>query len=317
MRVAGIIVNYRTPELTCKAVASLLTEWSARERFPIYLVDNASPDDSVTALNQAIAREGWQDSVVLIEAPTNGGFGYGINLAVRHTLAAGQKPDYYYILNPDALVEPGSLSRLVAFLDGHPQAGLAGSHIRGTDGNTQVAAFRFPSLLGELENAAGMGFVTRLLGKYAVSLPPPTVDRAVDWISGTSMLIRRAVFESVGFFDEEFFLYFEEVDFCRRAREAGIESWFVADAPITHIGAASTGMMDETRPMPSYWFHSRLRYLRKHHGIAYAAGCDLARVLGMLAWRTKERALGRPGKWRPHLLRDFCAAGWKSLSGER
>ena len=315
MLIAGIIINYRTAELTCKAVASLRAEWRAREPFLIYLVDNASGDDSVPAFKQAIEREGWRDEVVLIEAPRNGGFGYGINLAVRRALEAKEPPDYFYVLNPDALVEPGSLSRLVAFLDHHPEAGLAGSHIRGTDGQTQVAAFRFPSLWGEIENAAGMRLVTRLLGKHAISLPPPPADCEVDWISGTSVLIRRSTFDIVGFFDEDFFLYFEEVDFCRRARDAGLKTCFVANAPITHIGAASTGMMDETRPMPAYWFDSRYRYYRKHHGAAYASACDVGRVLGMLAWHAKERVLGRPGKWRPHLLRDFCAAGWKNLRG--
>ena len=76
-------------------------------------------------------------------------------------------------------------------------------------------------------------------------------------------------------------------------------------------------MMDETRPMPGYWFDSRHRYFRKHHGATYAAACDVARVLGMLAWRAKERALSRPGKWRPGMLRDLCLASWRHLRGGR
>jgi len=232
---------------------------------------------------------------------------------VRRAIAAGNVPDYFYILNPDALVEPGSLARLISFLDQHPKAGLAGSHIRGTDGKSQVAAFRFPSLLGEIENAARVGPLTRLLRKHVVSLPTPASDCEVDWISGTSMLIRNSTFESVGLFDEKFFLYFEETDFCRRAKEAGIQSWFVAAAPITHIGAASTGMIDETRPMPPYWFDSRHRYFRKHHGPSYAVACDVTRLVGMLIWRTKERLVGRPGRWRPNLFRDLLAASWKNL----
>ena len=315
MSIAGIIVNYRTPELTVKAVGSLREETKSLAPSCVYVVDNASADGSAALLTQAIEQEGWRDWVVLIEAASNGGFGYGINLAVRRALAAKEPPDYFYVLNPDALVEPGSLARMVAFLDRHPEAGLAGSHIRGTDGRTLVSAFRFPSLLGEIENAASLGPVTWLLRGHAVSLPSPLSDCEVDWISGTSMLIRRSTFETVGLFDEEFFLYFEEVDFCRRARKAGIQSYFVADASITHIGGASTGMMDETRAMPSYWFESRHRYFRKHHSAAYAAACDLARVLGMLIWHAKERMFGRPGKWRPHLLRDFCAASWKNLRG--
>lgn len=313
MILTAVVINYGTPELSIEAVASLQAEMKPFAPFRIYLVENASPDDSLVVLQRAIAQRGWQDSVALVAAPRNGGFGYGINLAVARALATGDAPEYFYVLNPDALVEPGSLARLVAFLDRHPDAGLAGSNIHDPEGKSQAAAFRFPSLLGELEDAARVGLLTQLLRKHVISPPSPAVDCAVDWISGTSMLIRRSTFARVGFFDEDFFLYFEEIDFCRRASSVGIQSWFVADAPITHIGAVSTGMMDQTRPMPPYWFESRHRYFRKHHGAAYSAACDVARVLGMITWLGKERALGRPGKWRPHLLRDFLAASWKDL----
>jgi N-acetylglucosaminyl-diphospho-decaprenol L-rhamnosyltransferase len=217
------------------------------------------------------------------------------------------------VLNSDAFVGPGSLDRLVGFMDAHPDAGLAGSHIRGTDGETQVAAFRFPSLLGEFESSANLGPVTQLLRNHVVSLPVPESDREVDWISGTSMLIRREVFETAGFFDEEYFLYYEEIDFCRTARNAGFKSYFVANAPITHVGAASTGLIDETRRMPAYWFDSRYRYFRKHHGVVYATACDLTRIAGTLVWHAKERALLRPSKGRPNMLRDLLAASWKNL----
>jgi GT2 family glycosyltransferase len=208
MAVAGIIVNYRTADLSLAAVRSLLAEMRSLPRARVYLVDNASADDSVPTFEQAIEREGWRNTVVLVEAPGNGGFGYGINLAVRRALTADEPPAYFYVLNPDALVEPGSLARLLAFAERHPEVGLAGNHIRGTDGQTQVAAFRFPSLLGEIESTANVGLLTRLLSQHAVNLPLPAADCAVDWISGTSMLIRRSTFETVGLFDEEFFLYF-------------------------------------------------------------------------------------------------------------
>ena len=315
MSVAGVIVNYRTAELALEAVSSLLAEMQSLPGGRVYLVDNASGDDSLATFAQAIERRGWQSAVVLIAAPRNGGFGYGVNLAVRRALATEPLPDYLYVLNPDAQVEPGSLARLLAFAERHPQAGLAGSHIRGTDGQTQVAAFRFPSLWGELEGTANIGLLTRLLARHAVSLPLPDADREVDWISGTSMLIRRSTFEAVGLFDEEFFLYFEEVDFCRRAKLAARPAWFVAGAPITHIGAVATGMRDESRPMPGYWFDSRHRYLRKHHGAAYAVLCDVAQVLGTFAFQAKQRVLGRSGNPRPHLLRDMCAKSWQHLRG--
>jgi len=141
----------------------------------------------------------------------------------------------------------------------------------------------------------------------------PEADCPVDWISGTGMLIRRETFQRAGLFDEGFFLYFEEIDFCRTARDAGFKSYFVAGAPITHIGAASTGMVDESRRMPTYWFDSRYRYFRKHHGVLYATACDLGRTAGMLLGYAKERALLRPIKVRPNMLRDLLAASWRNL----
>jgi N-acetylglucosaminyl-diphospho-decaprenol L-rhamnosyltransferase len=313
MLIAGIIINYRTPDLTIQAVNALRDEARTLVPFCIYLVDCASGDDSVLLFRQAAQRDGWEDEVVLMEAPRNGGFGYGINQAVRRALALTTPPSYFYILNSDAFADPGSLARLVAFLDGHPECGLAGSHIRGTDGKSQAAAFRFPSMLSELESSARLGLLTQLLRKYVVALPEPQTDCEVDWISGTSMLIRRSTFEQAGLFDENFFLYFEEIDFCHSARKVGIKACFVADAPITHLGGVSTGMTDTTRRMPAYWFDSRYRYFRKHHGMAYATGCDLARALGMVIGYAKERALGRPKADRPHLFRDFLSASWKNF----
>jgi hypothetical protein len=131
------------------------------------------------------------------------------------------------------------------------------------------------------------------------------------------MLIRRQVFEQVGPFDEGFFLYFEETDFCRSARGAGWKVCYVADAPVTHLGSVSTGLADASRRLPRYWFDSRHRYLHKHHGRVYTALCDGAFVLGTLACRVKERLLGRDVGERPHLIRDFLAASARDLSGWR
>jgi N-acetylglucosaminyl-diphospho-decaprenol L-rhamnosyltransferase len=312
MRIAGIIVNYRTADLTIRVARSLRDELKPLAPFRLYLVDNDSADGSAARFREAALHESW-DEVEIIEAPKNGGFGYGINQAVRKALELPEPPEYFYILNSDAFADPGSLRNMVAFLDEHPEAGLAGSHIHGPDGTSQVAAFRFPSLFSELESSANLGLLTRLLRNHVVSLPVPESSCEVEWIPGTSMLIRRSTFEKAGLFDEAFFLYFEEIDFCRSARQVGCKAYYVANAPITHIGAVSTGMGDHTRRMPAYWFASRRRYFSKHHGTVYATACDVARIGGMLLWHLKERLAGRSAKTRPRLLRDFLADSLKSL----
>ena len=148
-------------------------------------------------------------------------------------------------------------------------------------------------------------------------MPEPATDCEVDWISGTSMLIRRQVFEQIGLFDEGFFLYFEETDFCHSARRAGWKTFYVADAPVTHLGSASTGLADPSRRLPRYWFDSRHRYLVKHHGRAYAALCDGAFVAGTALWRIKEYLLRRDRKERPHLIRDMLASSVRDLADWR
>jgi GT2 family glycosyltransferase len=156
------------------------------------------------------------------------------------------------------------------------------------------------------------------LRRHIVAMPAPPEDVEVDWLPGTSMMIRREVFDAGVYFDEEFFLYFEEVDFAREMRRAGFRAYYVADAPIIHIGSVSTGVGDLSRPLPGYWFESRHRYFTKHHGRGYAAACDAAWVLGHQAFLIKQTLLGRSRATRPNLFRDFVRASLRQLrNGKR
>jgi N-acetylglucosaminyl-diphospho-decaprenol L-rhamnosyltransferase len=317
MRVVATVVNYQTPELTGKAVTSLLAQLRPLGSHRIYVVDNASGDDSLPRLRHAGESDGWGDSVVFIASDRNGGYGYGINLALKRAQAEVGPFDFLYVLNSDATVDDGSLQRLLDFMDADPSVGIAGSRIHGPDGPTQVSAFRFPSVLGELEQTLRLGVATRLLDGHRIPMPEPASSCAVDWISGTSMLIRSKVFEQIGPFDEGFFLYFEETDFCRSARRAGFKVGYVVGAPVTHLGSVSTGLADSSRRLPRYWFDARHRYLLKHHGRAYTALCDGVFVLGTTLCRLKERLLGRGDGERPHLLRDLLASSARDLVGWR
>lgn len=305
MKIAGIIVNYRTADLTAQAARALSADMASIGPSHLYVVDNDSQDGSYETLVKAAASEGWASRATLIAAPRNGGYGYGINLAVRQALALPQPPEYLYALNSDAFGTPGALRRLIEFMDTHPDAGIAGSTIQYPDGTYQAAAFRFPSVYSELEELANLGVITRMFKRRVVALESPPHSQEVDWVAGTSMLIRRAVFEQVGLFDEGFFLYFEETDFCRRARAGGWKSYFVASAEINHLESVSTGMLDETRRMPQYWFDSRHRYFIKHHGRAYAVACDAASITGHALGRGKRLLLRRPLEGRPHIVRDL------------
>lgn len=303
MDVVAIIVNYRTADTTVEAVTAVLGELRELENSRVIVVDNDSRDGSFEKLDRVFADPSWANRVSVVDSKHNGGYGYGINVGVRRALALPDPPRYVYVINPDAVVDPGALKRLLSFMDQHPQAGLAGCHIYSPSGE-QVRAFRFPSFWGEMESTAKTKIVSQLLRDHQLTLSP-TESCEVDWVSGTSMLIRTAVLQAGLLFDEGFFLYFEEVDFARRVHNAGWKVYYVADASVSHIGSLSTGMTDEARPMPGYWFQARRRYFVKHHGPAYGAACDLAWACGYAICYAKTRLLRRAEVFRPRLWRDF------------
>lgn len=304
MNVVAIVVNYRTAEAAIQSVQALRVELGKLGDSKVIVVDNDSPDDSFERLTRAAGELGWAPQVVLLQSGYNGGYGYGINVGAREAMAWPSPPRYLYIINSDASPLPGALERLVQFMDENPSVGLAGSTVHNDDGSF-VSAFRFPSLFSEFESNANLGVVSRLLGKHRVPLEPPGRTLPVDWVPGTSMMIRTTAFARVGRFDEDFFLYFEEIDLCRRIRDAGFEVSFVEGAGVKHIGSLATGMGDESKRMPGYWFAARRRYFVKHHGRLYAAACDAAFLGGHVLRKAADRVLSRESGSRPHLGRDL------------
>jgi N-acetylglucosaminyl-diphospho-decaprenol L-rhamnosyltransferase len=303
MDVATIVVNYRTAAATIDAVAALSGDLDKLTAPLVVVVDNDSRDGSFERLREVFAEAKWLGRVMVVDSRHNGGFGFGVNFGVRHVLEKHETPRYFYVLNPDATIDRGALIGLVAFMGDHPDAGLLGNVVRNQAADV-VKAFRFPSALGELEGSACLGLLTRLLRNHVVAMDPPD-SREVDWVSGVSMLFRSEVFSTVGFFDEGFFLYFEEIDLARRVRQFGWKIYFVADVGVGHVGGLSTGFKDETRSIPRYWFDSRRRYFVKHHGRFYAAACDAAWICGHAIFKAKINLMRRQQAVRPNLGRDF------------
>ena len=212
MSVLGIVLNYRTYELTERAIDAALV---ALDRVPgsaLVVVDNDSGDGSYERLVALAATPSRKGRFEVVASGRNGGFGAGNNVAIRRALVGDARPEFVYVLNSDAFPEPDAVAALVAYLRAHPQVGLAGSSIVGVDGTPHETAFRFPSIASELETAMQLGVLTRLLESRRVPRPMPTESTVVDWVAGASLLVRREVFERVGLFDETFFLYFEETD---------------------------------------------------------------------------------------------------------
>lgn len=306
MKLGAILLNWRTPDMTIEALDALVLELRHRDDgWRVVIVDNDSGDGSEDVLRRAVEerRRGSAlfQNVDVVQSGFNGGFGAGNNFGIRQLLEGPHVPDYIYILNSDAFVERGCVDALIDHLDAHSEVGIVGSYVHGTDGEPHVTAFRFPSIQSEIEGSLRLGVVTRALKDYEVPIGIPESTQDVDWLAGASMMIRRRVLEQIGLFDESFFLYFEETDLCRRAREAGHRVVYVKESSVAHIGSASTGMKTWTK-VPDYWFDSRRHYFLKNHGRGYLAAATAARLAGTAVWQLRRRVQGKPDEDPPGFL---------------
>jgi hypothetical protein len=304
--VAVVIVSYRSAPLT---IASLRSVQEERRRGSVdiraFVVDNASGDHPL--LLRAIEENGWESWITAILAPSNGGFAYGNNLGIQKAFEE-RPPDYVYLLNPDAQVRPGAIATLVNFLEDHRDVGIAGSSFENLDGSDWPIAFRFPSPISELCGALELGVVSRLLERWEVARQMSRAAQPVDWICGASMMIRSQVFAAIGGLDENYFLYFEETDFCRRARNAGFPTWYVPESRVMHIAGQSTKVTERTsgpKRLPAYWFESRRRYFAVTFGIRRAILIDLLVLLAYPVGLLKRLTLRRRPAGTPHFLRDL------------
>jgi len=301
-------VNYRTAELAIACLRSLIQELPLLPSLRVSVVDNDSQDGSAEMLESAIETEGWGDWATLIPSDKNGGYAYGNNLAIRPALASSTPPDYVLLLNPDTQVRPGALKAMLDYMEAHPQIGITGSGIEEADGTLWPIAFRFPSLFSELDQALRLGIVSKLLSRWVVAQRMGSTPQEIDWVPGASMMIRRQVFESVGFMDEGYFLYYEETDFCLQAKRAGWPCWYLPQSRIMHIGGQSTGVTDrfsEPKRLPQYVFDSRRRYFVKNHGRLYAMATDLFWLSGFIVWQVRRTIQRKPDSHPPQMLTDF------------
>jgi GT2 family glycosyltransferase len=262
----------------------------------VIVVDNASGDASVAVIAAAIEDRGWGAWAEVIEQPRNGGFAYGNNRGLERVRQLD--PDFTAVvcLNPDALVRPDAIAALLGHLEGHADAGIAGASIEDEHGQRQRSAHPFPSPLGELDGAAQLGMLSRLIrSKRSPATGGGAAPQRCDWVSGACMAIRREVLDRIGPLDEGYFLYFEETDFCYRAQRAGFSCWYVPAAQVVHREGASTGIREAGRRRPAYWFASRRRFFAKVHGLSGLVAADVLWSLGR-ASLVLRRALGLGGR---------------------
>jgi N-acetylglucosaminyl-diphospho-decaprenol L-rhamnosyltransferase len=264
MRLAIIILIYRTPKLVIDCLASLEQEVQI-DRDSVIVVDNASGDNSVELITQAIATHQWENWVKVIPSPINGGFSEGNNIGIKTVEA-----DAYLLLNSDTIVRKGAISSLLKAMETHPEAGLISPRLEWPDSTPQISCFRYHSPMSELINSAATGLVTQLLQQCDVPIPVSNTPIEPQWTSFACVLVRREVIEQIGLMDEGYFMYYDDVDYCRRARNAGWKILHWPEARVVHLrggsGSVKSDIATRKRPRP-YLYASRSRYFAKLYGV--------------------------------------------------
>jgi N-acetylglucosaminyl-diphospho-decaprenol L-rhamnosyltransferase len=284
-KIAAIIINYKTPGLTLDCLASLEAEIRDLADSQAIVVDNSSGDDSVATLEKEIKSRRWGDWVAIVQSTTNVGFSGGNNLGVataRNQIAF----DAYLLANSDTIVRRGALKVLSNALWSRPTIGLVGPRLEWPSGEIQASCFRAISPARELAAAAKTGVLSRLVGgdlPIAIDSMNGTEAEVVEWISFACVLIRAEAFAAIGPMDERFFMYFEDVDYGRRANRAGWQIAYAPEARVVHLrGGRTAGEFEqqEQKRRPRFYYESRSRYLAKYYGRTGPLRANLCWTLG-------------------------------------
>lgn len=306
----AIVVSFNSARDLPACLASLEAQQGVA--LAIHVVDNASSDGSADLVRRDFPR------VRLTANVRNLGFARANNQALE---SAGEAAAYYALINPDTILPPGAIAACVEYLEHHPASGVAATRLVNPDGSLQRSCHSFldvPNLIGET-----FGLHRLLPGLRPFTsfyMPWFAHDRIaeVDWVPGAFLVARSEVVRRAGPLDEEFFMYGEEMDWCRRIRDAGWTVVFLPDPPVVHVGGASS------KPVAGAMFvenlKGRVRFLRKHDGAFAAVAARVLLAVAMavrLAWRETQAVVVRvrggtlDGPLR--LKREMFRAAWRWL----
>jgi GT2 family glycosyltransferase len=257
------IINYKTAGLTIGCANSVLADLGPVDGL-VVIVDNFSNDGSVQELQTWAAAHPQKARIRIIASPTNTGFSGGHNQAI----AAAQSA-FVLVLNSDAEVRPGFFAAIMAATARDEKAGLFAPGLEHDDGNLHTSCFRFHTPLSEFERGAANRHVTKMLGNHTVPLAIPPDPGEIQWASFACILLRSRMIRELGQMDEGYFLYFEDVEYCWRARQAGWRIAYVPEARAVHFRGGSGPVKDlqkAKKRLPPYYYASRTRLLYQQYG---------------------------------------------------
>lgn len=310
--VSIIIVSWNVADLLAQCLRSLQAagldpEQQADLSTEIIVVDSASSDDTISMLQEQFPQ------VRLLAQPANVGFSRGNNIGLEAALGR-----YLLLLNPDTEVISDAVQQMLAYMDAHPEVGIIGPHTLNSDGTTQSTRRRFPTrALAFFESTWLQPYAPRsMLDSFYVTDQPDTSTTEVDWVQGSALMARRAVYEQIGGLDTGYVMYSEELDWCRRAKAAGWRVIYLGSAQITHHGGKSSDQAGAWKHI--YFQQSKLRYYRKYHGRGFAAllrGFLLANYAAQLLLERAKGALGHKRELRQErarIYREVLRSGLKN-----
>lgn len=303
--IAIIIVSWNVRDYLADCLRSVYAEFRRTHlQGDVWVVDNASTDGTQELLTNLFP------STHLLTNNNNQGFGAANNqgmIAASSEESSG--PRFFLFLNPDTLVRPGAIKSLVKCMEDKPEAGVVGARLVYGDGRFQHSAFRFPGvaqLLFDLLSIPDRLYDTRLNGRYPRRYYRPEKHPfAIDHPLGAAMLVRRDVADATGGFDESYYMYCEEIDWCWRIRDAGWSIYAVPEAEIVHFGGKSTKQM-QARSIVDLW-SSRAQLYKQHHS---RLKLKLSRSIVMKAMNRKAN-----GSEHDELKKAYkqAAEAWRAL----
>jgi len=250
-----VIVNYNTCDLLRECLHSLFAS-EGDVTYQVTVVDNGSQDGSAAVIRREFPQ------VHLLENPENVGYAQANNQGLR-----SQKAHYYLLLNPDTLLPPEALSRMLSFMEEHPKAGIAGPRLIMADGRLDLACRRsFPTPEVSFYRLSGLSRLfpkSKRFGRYNLTYLDPDQVAEVDSVVGAFMMIRGDTLEEVGYLDEQFFLYGEDLDFAYRAKKVGWKAYYNPQVTVLHYKRRSSS---QNRKRAQYEFYRAMHlFYRKHY----------------------------------------------------
>lgn len=249
MDLSILIISYNTRELLVACLQSVI-ERTAGVDYELIVVDNASRDGSVEAVRARYPH------ITVLANTENGGFAKACNQAAA--ISSGR---YLLLLNSDTVMQPGTLRTMATSLDQDLDIGAVSCLQRDGQGQVVQSCFPFPSIRDHVRHSEDLpAVVRRLVG----TVPPINFAQSqdVDWANGACLMIRKALFDRLGGLDERFFMYFEDVDLCRRVQQLGYRIRYVAEGEVVHLLGGSSHT--DRSGLNKQWELSRIRYVEKH-----------------------------------------------------